>query len=157
MSFARVDTSNVEVLCLFLIARSPSLRAARLDSKASEDATTGVLSLGGPRDTSLLQWLWGWDKGEGANGNGGGGGGGVRQHFLGSAAWQGRPEAAVKPSRRRQEEDDLQLAISLSLKESGSNGRGTGTAVAGEGQDVVEVLNDDNDGGRGMEESKGSR
>lgn len=117
-----------------------------------------MLSLGGPRDTGLLQWLWGWDKGEGANEDGGGGGGGVRQHFLGSAAWQGRPEAAVKPSRRRQEEDDLQLAITLSLKESGSKEKTIGTAMAGKVQDLVEVVDDDNDSSRGgMGKSKGAR
>lgn len=98
----------------------------------NSDSVTGEQGASA-RDTGLLRWLWGWDRaGESDNHSGRGG---VRQHFLGSAAWQGRP-----PEVRGldQEEADLKRAIKLSLAESGSgSGRGAGAA------DVVEVLGTD--------------
>lgn len=143
-------------LFLFLLALDSCTRHVSNSIGTAED-TIGerneLQSLSGPRDTGLLRWLWG-DKEDGVGVGGGAGAGGVRQHFLGSAAWQGRPEAKVgRPSRRSQEEDDLQLAISLSLKKSGKRER-VGT---GEVQDLVEILDDDDGDDVGVEESKASR
>lgn len=87
-------------------------------SGAVEGAAIGVQ--GGPRDTGILAWLWGTGGGsDGAPGGGGGGGrgGGVRQHFIGSASWQGKPSTgrAAGGGRGEEEEDDIQRAIKLSL------------------------------------------
>lgn len=94
---------------------------------------TGVTGVQwGPRDTGLLAWLWG--GGEKGNeddcclGGGSSGGGRVRQHFVGSAAWQGRP---ITEQGRGGEEDDIQRAIALSLAEE-----------RGRDHDIVEVLDD---------------
>lgn len=95
---------------------------------------------GGPRDAGILAWLWGGDK---VNVAGSTGGGGVRQHFLGSAAWQGR---AITAQGRDEEEDDIQRAIALSLAVA------AGTVSDGQNanQDAVQVVDD-----AGVEESKG--
>lgn len=83
----------------------------------------------GPRDTGLLAWLWGSENG--GKGNDGRCAGGVRQHFIGSAAWEGTPT-----THRGQEDQDIQRAIALSLKTiSGGGGKGAG-------RDVVEVHDD---------------
>ena len=87
-------------------------------SGAAEGTTVGVQ--GGPRDTGLLAWLWGGGGDGGPGGGGGSGvgqGGGVRQHFIGSASWQGKPaaERAAAGGRGEEEEDDIQRAIQLSL------------------------------------------
>lgn len=120
--------------------------------RAPVSGMTTVQDSGDARDTGLLGWLWGWEnKGGSGGGEGYKGGGGVRQHFMGSAAWQGR-SAETSRARDRQE-DDLQRAIRMSLEESAS--REGGAAPAGsEGpdgeheHDVVIV-----DGG--VEETKG--
>lgn len=117
-----------------------------------------VVNQGGQRDAGLLSWLWGWDT-EGCGGNGKGGRGeSVRQHFIGSAAWQGTPDAGQGPGLRGKEEDDLQLAIRLSLQESGgrrisSAGAGTGGMGVGRRESAVEILDDED---QGVEETKGS-
>lgn len=78
-------------------------------------ATVGIQ--GGARDTGLLAWLWGADRGNlDGNNNSGGGRGGVRQHFVGSASWQGKSAKATDQGRCvEEEEDDIQRAIALSL------------------------------------------
>ncbi|CAM9539347.1 unnamed protein product [Ectocarpus fasciculatus] len=78
-------------------------------SGAGTGATVGVQ--GGPRDTGLLAWLWG-GGGEGGGGAPGGVKGGVRQHFIGSASWQGK---SASEQRREEDDDDIQRAIALSL------------------------------------------
>ncbi|CAB1106748.1 unnamed protein product [Ectocarpus sp. CCAP 1310/34] len=72
-------------------------------------ATVGVQ--GGPRDTGLLTWLWGGVGEEGGTAAGGVKGG-VRQHFIGSASWQGKSPSG---QRREEDDDDIQRAIALSL------------------------------------------
>lgn len=102
-----------------------------------------------PRDTGLLAWLWGGDKGDdGAFFLGGTrGGGGVRQHFVGSAEWQGGTAAA---QGRDEEEEDIQRAIALSL---GAGSGGSGEGRGSRDRNAVGVV--DCDGG--VEESKGGR
>ncbi|CAM9258426.1 unnamed protein product [Ectocarpus sp. 6 AP-2014] len=78
-------------------------------SGAGTGATVGVQ--GGPRDTGLLTWLWG-GGGEGGGSAAGGVKGGVRQHFIGSASWQGK---SPSEQRREGDDDDIQRAIALSL------------------------------------------
>lgn len=78
-------------------------------SGAGTGATIGVQ--GGPRDTGLLTWLWG-GGGEGGSSAAGGVQGGVRQHFIGSASWQGK---STSEQRREEDDDDIQRAIALSL------------------------------------------
>ncbi|CAM9846731.1 unnamed protein product [Ectocarpus sp. 12 AP-2014] len=78
-------------------------------SGAGTGATVGVQ--GGPRDTGLLTWLWG-GGGEGGGTAAGGVKGGVRQHFIGSASWQG---TSPSEQRREEDDDDIQRAIALSL------------------------------------------
>eukprot|EP00752_Nemacystus_decipiens_P012227 g10839.t1 len=90
------------------------------------DGTT-VGAQGGPRDAGLLAWLWegGNDGGPGDGGGGGGQGGGVRQHFIGSASWQGKPpgERRATAGGREEEDEDIQRAIQLSLATaSGADG-----------------------------------
>ncbi|CAM9186374.1 unnamed protein product [Hapterophycus canaliculatus] len=80
---------------------------------------------GGARDTGLLAWLWGGGRGDGGGSLGGGvgGGGGVRQHFIGSAAWQG--PSGKDEQGREAEDEDIQRAIALSLameSRTGSSG-----------------------------------
>lgn len=87
------------------------------------------------RDTRLLRWLWGWDRNGASNTDKGSGG--VRQHFIGSAAWEGRPDEARRTS---QEEEDLQRAISLSLVESRNRGQ---RAPEGGAEAVVELLDEE--------------
>lgn len=103
----------------------------------------------GPRDTGLLAWLWGGEKGGGDVFVGGTrGGGGVRQHFVGSAEWQGGGGTAVTRGRD-EEEEDIQRAIALSL---GAGSGGGGAAGRGSSdRNAVEVVDDDG----GVEESKG--
>lgn len=80
----------------------------------SAEATVGLQ--GGARDTGLLAWLWGADRGDlGGDSNGGGREGGVRQHFVGSASWQGKPATSAGQGRQGEEDDDIQRAIALSL------------------------------------------
>lgn len=79
---------------------------------------------GGARDTGLLAWLWGGEKG-GGGGVGGGGEGGVRQHFIGSAAWQG-PSSKDGEQGREAEDEDIQRAIALSLAVESRTGDGRG-------------------------------
>eukprot|EP00903_Cladosiphon_okamuranus_P013335 g12428.t1 len=101
------------------VGEAVDVEAIGRHSWAAEGATVGVQ--GGPRDTGLLAWLWGGgsDGGLGGGGNGGGGGGrggGVRQHFVGSASWQGKPAAErAVGGRAEEEDDDIQRAIQLSL------------------------------------------
>ncbi|CAM9375968.1 unnamed protein product [Ectocarpus sp. 13 AM-2016] len=78
-------------------------------SGAGTGVTVGVQ--GGPRDTGLLTWLWG-GGGEGGSTAAGGVKGGVRQHFIGSASWQG---SSPSEQRREENDDDIQRAIALSL------------------------------------------
>lgn len=87
----------------------------------------------GPRDTGLLAWLWGSENGDKAND--GRDAGGVRQHFIGSAAWEGTPT-----THRGQEDEDIQRAIALSLATISGGGSGRGGKEAG--RDVVEVHDD---------------
>lgn len=93
--------------------QSLDVEAVGRRSGAGAGATVGML--GGPRDTGLLAWLWGADRGDGGGlgGNNGGGAGGVRQHFIGSASWQGKSPATGQG--REEEEDDIRRAIALSL------------------------------------------
>lgn len=87
----------------------------------------------GPRDTGLLAWLWGSKNGD--KGNAGRSAGGVRQHFIGSAAWEGTPT-----TQRGQEDEDIQRAIALSL--AMISGGGSGQGDKGTGRDAVEVHDD---------------
>lgn len=100
-------------------------------------AGAGALAEAGPRDIGLLSWLFGEGGGDGG---GDGGGGRVRQHFVGSVAWQGKPGGAATKRRGRDEEeedDDIQRAIALSLAvEGGKRGK------AGK-HDFVDVMDDD--------------
>lgn len=90
-------------------------------SGAGTGATVGVQ--GGPRDTGLLTWLWG-GGGEGGGSAAGGVKGGVRQHFIGSASWQGK---SPSEQRREEDDDDIQRAIALSLAvEPRAQGGGVG-------------------------------
>lgn len=91
----------------------------------------------GPRDAGILEWLWGPDEGDGVYG-GGSGSVKVRQHFVGSAAWQGLPgPAAERRGRDDEEEDDIQRAIALSLAAGGGEGKKAGD------QDPVEMQDDE--------------
>ncbi len=90
----------------------------RRSAAGQAGVTVGIQ--GGPRDTGLLAWLWGGDRAVGGGGQGSGafggfvGGGGVRQHFIGSAAWQGKP-AGEQRREEEEEDDDIQRALALSL------------------------------------------
>lgn len=105
----------------------------------SRSAAEPTAAQAGPRDAGLLSWLWGTDGEDGIDGGGSSSSGRVRQHFIGSAAWQGRPGPVTeRRGQHRDEEDDIQRAIALSLAEEGVEG-----GTAGE-QDLVEVQDDEN-------------
>lgn len=89
-----------------------ALDVEAIGRRSAEATVVGVQ--GGPRDTGLLAWLWGGDRGTGGEGSLGGAEGGVRQHFIGSAAWQG-PSGNKGGQRREAEDEDIQRAIALSL------------------------------------------
>ena len=101
--------------------------------------TEGVGMQAAPRDTGLLAWLWGSERGDGGA-KAGRDERGVRQHFIGSAAWEGRPIN----QRGREEDDNIQRAIALSLATAAGNGQDGEGADADE--DFVEVLDGGNEG-----------
>lgn len=108
------------------------------------DAGTGAGEQGASaRDTGLLRWLWGWDGRQSGSRADRSGVGGVRQHFIGSAAWQGRQS---ETDAGNDEEDDLQRAIRLSLEDSRSR---TGHPRASKAADVVEILEDEGEAEEG--------
>lgn len=123
---------------------SPSTAADKpldVESVVQSSSTGGYGTKEGPRDVGLLAWLWASETRD--TGSVGGGGGGVRQHFIGSAAWQG---VSAKEQSRDVEGDDIQRAIALSLA-AGPEGEGSGSGD----QDMVDLLDD-----RGVEERKGA-
>lgn len=130
LQFARPGKSSADEAPL-------DVEAAGRNSKAVAEAA-GMQA--GPRDAGILSWLWGPDEGDLVDEGGDSGSGRVRQHFVGSAAWQGRPgPAAERRGRGRddEEEHDIQRAIALSLAAGGGEGK-----EAGE-QDLVEMQGDE--------------
>ncbi|CAM9171350.1 unnamed protein product, partial [Laminaria digitata] len=108
----RAKSSTEEALDFDAVGRS-----------SSSGAGAAGVQAGAGRNERLLSWLWGTDEG---GGSGGGGDGRVRQHFVGSAAWQDESEPARerRDRGRDEEDDDIQTAIAMSLAAGGGGAAG---------------------------------